>query len=294
MSKNKGAVTVVVILIFFLIVLFLLFSFSMRIADYIKEKAHAADCKASVAVLSRLGIHGKGIHQYKINCPVKEISLAKEEDVFPTVAQEMATLWSNFGAGQIELFSPEDEVFCVLGSHLTFSKMKKELHGFLPYLAEHAYQKTSYLEYLTGFRFTPAEAQSFQQLQQIDKIDTTKPLGLIFVYSKDARLTKDEGVIWGLGAGTLVGTTAGVLSLFYFPPQGIAFLGMMLVRPVVTAAVRILTASALTAVAGAKTGYVLGYDESAVWDARIVVIPYTKEEIAKLPCTYWPVPLKSK
>lgn len=292
MPKNKGAATLVVILIFFLVVLFLLFSFSMKLAEYIKENAHAADCKASIALLSRLGVHGKGVHQYKINCPVKEILVTKEDDVFPTVAKEMATVWNNFGAGKLALFAPEDEVFCVLGGYLTFSGIKKELRGFLPYVAEHAYQKTSYLEYLTGFRITSAEAQSLQQLQQIDKIDTTKPLGILFVYNKDAHLTKEEGAVFGLGAGTLLGTAAGIVSLVYFPPQGIVFLGMTLVRPIVTATVRVITSSALTAVAGAKTGYVLGYDESAEWDARILAIPFTKEEIAKLPCTYWPIPIK--
>ena len=292
MSKNRGAATFVVILIFFVIVLFFLFSFSMRIADYIKENAHAADCKASVAVLSRLGIHGKGVKQYNINCPVKNIRVTKEEEVFPTIAREMATVWSNFGAGKLELFAPEDGVFCVLGSHITFPNWKKELHGFLPYLAEHAYKKTTYLEYLTGFRLTPAEAKSVQELHTLDKIDTSKPLGILFVYSKDAHLTKEEVAVFGLGAGTLLGTAAGVVSLFYFPPHGVVFLGMTIITPLVTTAARVITSSALTAVAGAKTGYLLGYDESAEWDARILAVPFAKEEIAKLPCTYWPVPVK--
>jgi len=90
----------------------------------------------------------------------------------------------------------------------------------------------------------------------------------------------------------LLGTAAGVVSLFYFPPHGVVFLGMTIITPLVTTAARVITSSALTAVAGAKTGYLLGYDESAEWDARILAVPFAKEEIAKLPCTYWPVPVK--
>lgn len=293
MSGNKGEVSYLIILLFSLIVLVLLLLLSVRINELIKEQAKAGECKASVAILSKLGSYGK-VRDSPLACPVNRRTLTKEEEIFPIIAREMATLWNNFGAGQLELFPAQDDVFCVLGSHITFAGMNKEVKGLLPYLAEHAYQRKTYLEYLTGLRFSSAQKAAMQspEMQALDKIDTTKPFGILFVYSKDAKLTKQEGTVMGLGVGSVIGVVAGVVTLFYFPPAGLSVLGYTLITPLTIGVAKVAATTAFTALAGSATGYLFGYDESAEWDARIVALPFTVEEINKLPCTYWPVPVQ--
>ncbi len=293
MEGNKGIeFSMIVIFIVSIIILILLMLYAGKLAEIFKSTIEQNKCKTSVYTFSKLYASSKVLQQYTLSCPVSKLTVNQEEEVFSTVAKEMATLWDNFGEGKLELFAPEDEVFCVLGSHITFD-MKKEMRGFLPYIAEHAYKKTSYLEYLTGIPPSAAQKTSLQAsyLQQIDKIDTSKPLGIIFIYSKDAMMTKQEGTIYGMGIGSVVGIVAGVATLFYFPPAGISVIGITIISPLITGAAQMAGVTAVSALFGTATGYLFGYDKSAEWDARILAVPFTPEEIGRLPCTYWPVPV---
>lgn len=294
MLKNKGSIEQVVILIVFIVLLILLMQFSFQIIEKIKDQTQASQCKTSVLLLSKLAKGGHGFKEYVLSCPIKFINLTKEKDVFPSVAKEMAHIWNEFGEGKLELFEPKDEVYCVLGSYIQFKDINKQIPGLLPYLAEHAYQKTNYLEYLTGVNWNPSQKQILHtlELQKFDNIDTTKPLGIIFIYSKNTKMTKQEGAIMGAGIGTVVGVVGGIATLFYFPPAGISILGYTLISPIAIGAAQVATGTAISSFAGASTGYYFGHDESSEWDARILAVPFTKEEISRLPCTYWPVPVK--
>ena len=284
---------VIVVLIVCIIILVLLMLYIGKITESFKINTEVSRCKTSIYAFAKLHARGSTIKQQTISCPVHKLVVSKEEDILPMVAKEMAVLWDNFGEGKLDLFSPEDEVFCVLGSHITFSGIKKEMHGLLPYLNEHAYKQTSYLEYLTGIpSSTVTKSQLLSpQLQPLDKIDTSHPLGILFVYNKDTKMTKQEGVVYGLGIGTVVGAVAGIATLFYFPPGGISLLGITIISPLLIGTAQVASVTAISSIALATTGYLFGHDESAEWDARILSIPFTPKEISRLPCTYWPVPL---
>jgi len=216
-----------------------------------------------------------------------------DDVILGAVADELYTCWNQWGEGKLELFKAEDSVFCAVCSVIEFDTKDRKIPGLLTTLNSRVIPGggMSYFEYLSGVQVTEGIQGKLDEMaaSQQDVIDTSQDMSIVFTYAKDARVSKNEGLIWGLGIGSAIGLVAGGILAIVFLPAGVAVLSVTIIS---ASTVAITTAAATTLAAGAAgglIGYQLGHDTSANWDARIIAVPYNRDQLQdRLKCTDFP------
>lgn len=268
--------------------------FLQQVFEKAERSTARAQCRESIQSNSQLRLYGFDFSS-RINCPTQEIiATGNDDEILGTVADELYSCWNQWGAGQLELFKAEDSVFCAVCSVIEFDTKDRKIPGVLTTLNSRIIPGggQSYYEYLTGVRVDEGLSQRLTQLADSEKdiIDTSQDMSIVFTYAKDSRVTKQQGLIWGLGIGSAVGLIAGGILAIVFPPAGIAVLSVTIISATTIA---VTTAAATTLAAGATgglIGYALGHDTSANWDARIIAVPYNRDQLQdRLKCTDFPV-----
>lgn len=295
-KKAFDSVNFVVITVIMLTMFIVLVFFQSQILDVMKQQAGENICKASVYFHSKLKISGKEIFQgLGLDCPAKSIIIEKESEVLPTVANELANCWDNFGEGKLNVFKDEDKTYCVPCAIINFKGLKGYHPGFLRSLTINKVpgKDMTYFEYLNGVRFTEGTLKQYQNsIAGIDKqsIDMQKPLAILFLYGKDAHTDKKLGATYGALLGLGVSVIGGVLMLSTFGmAAGITVLGVTIVSPLYMTGMLGVVGVTATTVTGGRIGYLLGSDTSADWDARVMALPYETESFKKLGCNELPV-----
>ncbi|GEM_PF-2370715 len=211
-------------------------------------------------------------------CVTKYENVPKGKEL-NTISKKMAGCWDMYLEGKEELFDTEDNNFCAICYVMTFED-KKQITGLTDYLINNNApgQGKTYYEYLVRRTVTNdvrTETKN-SHLTELDKIDGTKPLSVIFTSSK----TINPGSLTGYNSlttgsvGTAVGVIGGftilagtaVCSTFTF---GMCPVGIMLV----------------TATVGGSTGYIIGSTNDPNVDNKVLLWPYTNEDLSKLKCT---------
>jgi hypothetical protein len=289
MIKKAQVNKILVSLILMVTIIFLFAILGQRFIEGGETLAEKATCKESVLQHSKSKLFGYDFSN-RINCPTKQVlAEGSDSEIKETVAEELYSCWNQWGAGEIELFNPEDETFCATCAVINFEDKDREVTGLLTTLNNRVIQSggQSYYEYLSGKTVTDATITELES-QGLDKIDTSKPMSIVFTYSKDAKITREEATIWGVGIGTAVGLIGGVVLTIVFPPAGVTVLSITVVSASTIAAGAVIGSTLGGAAGGALIGYQFGHDTSADWDARILAVPYTKGELQQLNCGYFP------
>lgn len=239
----------------------------------------------------RLKINNQVIQERKGNkCKTEYITVPKDKEL-EFVAKKMSLCWDIYLEGKEELFETEDNNYCAFCSVLTF-KDKKQLNGLTNYLIEHQAptQGKSYYQYLTRTVVTDEIFQEIEnsQLNDLHTIDTSKPLAVMFVMGKnvypDGIIKASSVTTGGIGAiaGGAIGSTAiaGVLI-----KSGI---GLCIGIPVVgctIGAILVGVGGVTGALALGVPGYFIGSHNNPDLDTKILLWPYTKEDLSQLKCT---------
>ncbi|MFA5141460.1 MAG: hypothetical protein WC471_00635 [Candidatus Woesearchaeota archaeon] len=296
---NKKAlslpITYIMVLIICLVTLIVLIMFQSSIINLIKSTTTDNACKASVYLQSKLQLEGKNfIETGNLECPTRVIELTKEAQIKPTIANELYSCWDNFGQGKWEIFKADSQTYCVICSNIQFKGLEGRLPGIIKYLANTKIpgESQTYFEGLNGVRFNENTISSFDNFitPEFDYIDLTKPLSIVFVYSKRAAESKlsstFQGIIGSTPLGMVSGTVVGLYTWSSLAGVTILGFGVPAVTLGMTAAAGTITAMAI---AGGAIGYMLGSTSSANWYAHVMAVPFDKDNIDKLGCTYMPV-----
>ena len=292
MKRGIIPARMMVILLLMLVVIVVLIVFTQQI--FTKGDIHTAraQCRQSIDQNANLRLAGYQFSS-RILCPTEyHKASGSDEEMLGTVAQELYRCWNDWGAGEEELFKPEDSTFCVVCSVIEFDTRKEKLTGLMGVLNSRVIPRggQTYQEFLTGVQVKEGVRTDLSNIEanELDVIDTSKPLSIVFSYRKDAKLTKGEGLIWGLSIGAVAGLVTGTVLLVVFPPAGAGIIGATIAATATGVAVTASTTAG--AIAGGGIGYYFGHDTSADWDARIIAVPFTQEDLNKrLQCDEFPV-----
>lgn len=228
----------------------------------------------------KLKLNNQVIDERKGNkCKTEYIDVPKGKEL-DTIARKMAGCWDQYLEGKERLFETEDSNYCAFCSVLTFED-KKQLGGLTSYLIEkEAPDKGSrkYYQYMTRNVITNDVFQEIENshLKDLDTIDTSKPQAVIFIMSK----VVNPGSLIGqssIKAGTYGSAVGGVLG-------GLAMVGLGLCSSF-TAGVCALGIPLIGAVTGSGAGYMIGSNYNPDIDTKVLLWPYTKEDLDNLKCT---------
>ncbi len=219
-------------------------------------------------------------------CKTEYIEVPKDKELDLTT-KKMAGCWDMYLEGKEELFetggifSPEDNTFCAICSVLDFEE-KEELTGLTSYLMENKVpnkEGLTYYEYFNRVKVTKEnirEVKNTELTGKLKAIDTEIPQAVIFIEGKDVNpgsLTGQSSVVEAT-KGSAIGVGAGLVALVGF---GLCSTGIGCVLGV------FLVAGA--GVVGGTTGYLIGSDYNPDLDTRILLWPYTNEDLNQLDCT---------
>lgn len=292
-NKNKkgleliGPYTYIIVVTLIFVSFIGIIFFQAQIMDFLREIGGEAPCRTSVYLHAYSKLSGKDfIQNTKLDCPTRYKEVSKENEVLPTIANEAYKCWDDFGSGQLELFDHnnwEGEVtYCHVCSTINFKgNLEGNLPGFLEYVGKYGVGDKTYLELLYGVKFTENNMQEYKNaIVEADKnsVNLNVPLAIIFLYDKESKLDK----LYTSGIGSLVGGAIGTTSIAYATITGALGIGLF----PLTLGAGIITG---VSVVGAYSGYLLGSDSSADWDAKILVVPYTKQGLNKLNCQRLPI-----
>ena len=223
-------------------------------------------------------------------CKTEYINVPKGRELEIT-AKKMAACWDMYLEGKEQLFDTTDNNYCAFCSVLSFED-KKQINGLTDYLIKNKItnQNKNYFQYLTNTVVTNDVYKEIEnaQLNQLHTIDTSKPLSVIFTTSKNVypdSLVKASSVTTG-GIGAIVGGAVGsTLVAGLLVKSGI---GICVGIPVVGCTIGVV----LVAVGGIQgagalglTGYFIGSHYGPNTDTKILLWPYTREDLSRLKCT---------
>jgi hypothetical protein len=285
-SPSTFMITMILIVLMTIVLIF----FQSNLFNLIRATSTQNSCKVSVYTQATLKLSGHDMMETsKLDCPTNYVTVTKGKEAIPTIANEMYTCWDNFGRGQLELFQHEDDNYCVVCSVIDFKGLEGNHPGMFNYLA---YQKPkgkslTYLEFLNNVGFSETTTKAFDNYMKNQLVDFTRPLGIIFVYGKETMMDKKQtGLIGALGGGAL----GGGLAAYSVGWTGLSVLGITLLSPLTVVSGVAAVGITAGAVAGGYGGYLLGSDQSATWDAKLLILPYNEESIKKLAgCKYLPI-----
>lgn len=213
-------------------------------------------------------------------CRTEYVKVPKGEE-FSTIAKKMAGCWDMYLEGKMDLFDTDSNNWCAFCSVLSFED-KKQLNGLTDYLAKNKVPNQggkTYFQYLTRTVVTD-DVLAVLRNSQIDdenimKMDTSKPLAVIFTTNKNAY----PGSLTGFSSvrNAAIGTVAGAVG---FAGAKI-IVGAGLCTGFITC-----SAGALLIAGGIGTlAYMIGSNYGTDRDTKILLWPYTNEDLSKLKCT---------
>ena len=217
----------------------------------------------------------------------------KPEILQKKIADSMVDCWQMYGEGDLEVFDTKDNNYCAVCSRLEF-KEETQLPGFTKFLMTNQAprQETTYLEYFQGAgRRCGADSLSEEEiatlvdqsgLNELDTLDTSSPLAVMFVMDK----TTHPDSLFGTGKiklGKLETTTFGI-----FGGTAIAGAGLVLCATIAGCTVGgplIIIGTLIGAsVAGGVGGYMVGAACTADYGAYVALWDYS--DLKSLNCTY--------
>ncbi len=211
-------------------------------------------------------------------CKTDYINVPKGKELEVT-AKKMANCWDMYLEGKEELFDTVTNNYCAICSVLTFDQ-KTQVNGLTNYLIEQRAlgKSKSYHEYLTNTFVTNDIHQEIKNsnLDSLYKIDTTKPLAVIFTSAK----TVNPGSLTGyssIASGT-VGSAIGIIG-------GFVVLGGTAICSVTTFGICPAGILIIGSITGGKIGYMMGSSFNPNLDTKILLWTYTREDLSQLKCT---------
>ena len=183
-------VVLVVTMVFVLIYLMWLKDyriFGSNLADYtICKNSNIENAKLKL----KIPLSNELLDERKGNkCRTEYITIAKDKEL-QTISKKMAQCWDMYLEGKERLFETEDNNYCAICSVLEFED-KKKLTGLTDYLTKQPAPNQggkTYFQYLTKVKFekdVQTKLENFQ-LKELDRVDTSKPLAVIFTMEKNA------------------------------------------------------------------------------------------------------------
>ena len=229
-------------------------------------------CETSVRINSAARFEGLSFDT-DLKCPTLFIELDESRSnnkyvVFKTLALAMSDTWKEFLEGKEEVFNSDTQNYCVIRRVIELKGTTKH-EGFFEYLVTNNIPdvKKTYYNYLTNVDVDQGTTTTLRSsdFKKADIIDASKSYAVVYVLAKKDRWAKITSASVGSSTGFIV---AGVV--------GLATGGVGLT---------LLGAGAAT---GALTGYFLGSDYASDWQASMLLIPYTQEDLKSLDCTQLP------
>ncbi len=306
LPRNKKAasmgfrflVVLVITMVFVLIYLLWLRDyriFGENLADYaICKNSNIENAKLKLKIgINSFGIKtGKQVIDERVGnkCKTEYVKVPSNKEL-DFISRKMANCWDMYLEGKEELFDTEDNNYCAICSVSTFED-KKQLTGLTQYLIEYDApgKNKKYFDYLTRTIVTNDIYQEIENadLNDLYTIDTSNPLAVIFVMSKNAYpdgvLEASSVTTGGIGA-IAGGAVGGSLVVGLLIKSGI---GLCVGVPLVGCPIGGLLVGVGT-LAGAGvlgiTGYLIGSPYEPDRDTKILLWPYTNEELSQLKCT---------
>ncbi len=258
-----------------IIALVLILVFLQTAQKSIRNISDSSICKESVK-LNALLRYDKETSTSDIKCPILFVKTDsdKQNVVFQSLALALSDTWNEFFEGRVQVFDVEKQNFCVIRRVIEFNTQGK-FNGLFSYLIQNnpPAMRKSYFTYLTNIGVEEGQRTltSNFQLRNADVIDTSTPYAAVFVMAKRENIGKITGAEIGGATGLItLGVASSVTGVGL--PIGLTLIG------------------AGTA-GGAYTGFLLGSDYVADWDAGMLLVPYTEQSLKALNCTKLPVSL---
>ena len=248
------------------------------------EIANKEICKSSIQMSSNKlkeeieGLFDPYGNAAQIECSTEYINYDEDdpEVVKRIIANKMYDCWDMYLEGEKELFETKDGAYCAVCSRLTFEEDVK-INQFMLFLRETKIptREDTYWEYFYGTDIESFETDHYlnSEFESYDRFTTSDPLAVIFFMDKDAypgawkwvyQTKKVETLKMG-GAGIAAGTVVGLVTCG-------------LTAPVCGATFVILGLGA-----GAGSGYMIGADKSAEYNAYVYLGDY--DNLNSLGCT---------
>ncbi len=212
-------------------------------------------------------------------CKTEYITVPKGDEL-NIISRKMAGCWDQYLEGKEELFDTEDSNYCAFCSVLEFED-KKQLTGLTDYLVNKeapGQGGKKYYQYLTRTTVTNDVFREIENahLKELDIINTEKPQAVIFTTAKVVNPGSPIGVS-STKAATLGSAAGGVLA-------GVTIVGLGLCTTF-TAGICPATILFVGAATGGVSGYMIGSNYNPNLDTKVLLWPYTKEDLSKLQCT---------
>ncbi|MBI4452416.1 hypothetical protein HY637_03230 [Candidatus Woesearchaeota archaeon] len=215
-------------------------------------------------------------------CKTEYVTVAESKEL-EIISKKMAQCWDMYLEGKERIFETEDNNYCAVCSVLEFED-KKQLTGLTDYLIRQPAQNQqgkTYFQYLTRVKFDKDVQTELEnpQLKDLDRLDTSRPLAVIFTMEKNAYPGSWTGYS-SLRTGTISGLAGGVVSgLFVVGVGTCSGLTLGLCGGLI-----ILTTT-LGAGQFGTMGYAIGSTYNPDTDTKVVLWPYNNQDLQKLDCT---------
>lgn len=210
-------------------------------------------------------------------CKTEYVTVPKGREIELT-ARKMATCWDMYLEGKEEIFDTVDNNYCAVCSVLTFEN-KQEVKGLTQYLIKNnaPNKEETYFQYLSNTVVTNDEFMKIKNsnLNDLHIIDASKSQAVMFVMYKDAYpgswtgYSSTRNAVAGATAGPIL-TTLAVVTGYGLCSTGVGCL---------------LGAFLVGAVGGGEIGYAIGSGYGPDMNSKIILWPYTQEDLSKLKCT---------
>jgi len=267
-------VVLIAALIFGFALLLLMKQFSIfgeNLADYtICKQSNLANAKL------KLKIGNQALNEPTQNkCKTEYVTVKKGMEI-KTISKRLALCWDEYLEGKEDIFETGDNTFCAICAVLSFEDKKiisgEELTNYL--VKTNVPQKgISYYQYLTNLPVQDIISPEIMPGYTNQGIDTSKKWATIFIMGKDQYPESPIGQssIKTAAQGATISAVGG----------GLVLIGFGLCAGVITCSVGAI----LIAVGGGTTGYLIGSDKDPSINSRVLLWPYTNEDLAKLKCT---------
>jgi hypothetical protein len=296
-SRKALSTSTIVKLILGLVILVAFLYFQYGIVKVDNDSRMKKECKEALRISSATKIKGNDFLQTVVGgedrqvsdvpCKIVNKEITGNEDAAKAeLALSLYNSWDMMHKGELDLFSGKsgEERYCILTHHITF-KGTPNINGFSAYLTNNdipsTTEKMKYAEYLKCFNTdTKQTSLSLKPADDI-VIDTNKEYGIMFVYSKKGYMHK----IWKAGTTGLVGGAIG-------GGAGFVLGTVLLFMPEPSGLTKLMALTVLGGTVGGAAsgtyGYATGSDESADWEACVILFPYNVENLRNFNCTYMP------
>ncbi len=243
--KKAMAMTTVVGLGLILVVLFILVLFIGNTANRISDESKSYGCKKSVEVAAgkMLGISATSLDFAElINCPTKYLTIdtADTGEASKKIADELRKCWWELGEGKLDIFQQQTATYCVVCSVIERWTGDKNVDGFIDWMNEHKVEGTQ-RTYLEYLTGTSKDYLSYSSSQGFTpmSIDTKQKYALVYVQAKDA-------YEWSTETQRKKAAQMGISA---------------------------------TGVIKYSVAYLFGWDTSAKYDSRVVLVPYDQQNL---------------